>query len=534
MRFVIRILFLTCLVMGLALGGFAQNQDDLLDLRDCEGSCTSNNYTIESVYLSDLDGSPITSSLLTCTPGMEQTTYISFVYQTSSSSGVSNGRLLADLSVGGNTMFLNYYFGIIPPAKTTADTLTLTAFPLNWVCGEEVVLSNSLMAWTTSGSGDFSEEYVCNDYPKGQCQLTSDIVVDAPLAVQFEYSYDCPADGTSTVYFTSTTNGGRENYQYDWSFTNATVSSSTLANPNVEYNGSGTAELTVTDANGTENTFNLSVQVPEEIDLTGTTTDHTDDENPNGAISLDIHSTGDYTLAWTGPDGFTSDQQNLTELVAGDYFLTVTDSFGCSSEWTFEVLYFGALPITWGKMKVSFNHDQSTAILNWSTYKETASSHFVIQKSIGSINNFEAIGEVKSVENSQVTSHYTFKDKFLPENGQRVYYRIRQFNLDGSSEYSETISAMVPERPQNAPDWKIYPNPYKEKALWLHYVGPVIPEFQTVKIRFISPAVTFSREKEWNKNIIDLNEEMKNLPKGLLILEIHYEKKVQRLKLIVR
>ncbi|WP_439481675.1 hypothetical protein [Cyclobacterium plantarum] len=527
-------MLLTCLGFGAALQSFAQNQGHLLDLRTCGKSCSSSNYSIESVYLSDVTGNPITSSLLTCTPGVEQTTYISFIYQTSSGSGVSNGRLFADLSVGESTMFLNYYFGNIPPAKTTADTLTLSAFPLNWVCGEEVILSNSLLAWTPSGSADLSTTYICNDYPTAQCQFTSDIVVDAPLAVQFEYSYDCPENGTSTVYFTSTTNGGREAYTYSWSFTNATISSSTLADPIVEYNESGTAELTVTDANGTQNTYNVSVEVPEEIDLTGTVTDHTDDENPDGAISLDINSTGNYTFAWTGPGGFTSDQQNISELIAGDYFLTVTDSFGCFTERTFEVLYFGALPITWGKMRISLSPDQSEAILDWTTYKETASSHFEIQKSVGNINNFEPIAEVNSVGNSQDISHYTFKDKILTSNGQRIYYRIRQYNLDGSSEYSETISAIVPEGTQKEADWIIYPNPYKENALWLHYLGPVIPDSKKLKIRLISAAMTTTTEIEWNNNAIDLKEKMKNLPNGLVILEIHYGNMIQRLKLIIR
>ncbi|WP_073094375.1 hypothetical protein [Cyclobacterium lianum] len=525
-------MFLTCLVLGTVIQNYAQTLQP--DLRDCEGSCTSNNYTIQSVYLSDETGNPITSSLLTCTPGTEQTTYISFVYMTSSTSGVSNGRLIADLSVGDSTMLLNYYIGNIPSAKTTADTLTLSSFPLNWVCGDEVILSNSLLAWTTSSSGDFSATYTCNDYPKGQCQLTSDIVVDAPMAVQFEYSFDCPADGTSTVYFTSTTTGGREPYSYDWNFTNADLSSASKADPTVGYYGPGTAELTVTDANGTENTYTLSIDVPVEIDLTGTVTDHTDDENPDGAISLEIHSTGDYSYAWTGPDGFVSDQQNISGLIAGDYFLTVTDSYGCSSEYVFEVLYFGALPITWGKVEVSIDHEMPAAVLEWHTLTETASSHFEIQKSAGSINDFKAIGRVKSAENSTSIRRYLFRDNTPHPNDRRIYYRIRQFNLDGSSEFSETVSAVFPQTGLGSGNWKIYPNPHRNQDLFLQYVGPADIKSPMLEIRLITPVLTLVRKLNWEKNVFVLTEDIKNLPRGLIILEIKYGKKTDRLKLINR
>src|SRR5690606_8559667 len=36
-----------------------------------------------------------------------------------------------------------------------------------------------------------------------------------------------------------------------------------------------------------------------------------------------------YNYSWTGPDGFTSNVQNPTDLFAGDYVLTVTDANDC-------------------------------------------------------------------------------------------------------------------------------------------------------------------------------------------------------------
>ena len=42
-----------------------------------------------------------------------------------------------------------------------------------------------------------------------------------------------------------------------------------------------------------------------------------------------IPTTLDYTYAWTGPNGYTANTQNLSNLLAGTYNLTVTDNNGC-------------------------------------------------------------------------------------------------------------------------------------------------------------------------------------------------------------
>ncbi len=528
-----KILLLVIMILGFSIHGFSQNQSDLLDLRDCDRSCSSNNYTVESVYLSDSSGTPITNSLLTCTPGTEQTTYISFTYTTSSTSDANNGRLFADLLVGDSTLFLNYYFGTIPSAKTTADTLTLSEFPLTWTCGEVVTLRNPLLAWTTSASADLSESYICNDYPSAQCQTTVDIVVDAPLAVQFEYTAACPVSGSSEVAFTSTTNGGREAYQYSWTFTNASSSTSTNANPVVQFSSPGTAELTVTDANGTQNTFSSAVDVPVTTNLTGTVTDHTDDENPNGAVDIEMISTGDYTFSWTGPDGFSSSQQDISNLIAGDYSLLVTDEFGCTSTWDFEVLYFGALPITWGKVEALVQSGTSTVSLQWSTLMEKESSHFEIQRSIGDVANFETLGKVASKGNSSKLTSYQFEDPLKADHAyQRAYYRICQYNMDGSFEYSQTVAARLPPGPKGKTHWVVYPNPTRGKPLYLNYLGTDLPLKTPLRIEIIGPGTSFVVETEWIRAPLLLDQWVQRFPRGLLIVEIQYAGNIQRLKLI--
>lgn len=54
-----------------------------------------------------------------------------------------------------------------------------------------------------------------------------------------------------------------------------------------------------------------------------------------GAIKILVSGgTGDYTFAWTGPNGFTSNTQNIENLAAGLYNVRVTDENGCWKELT--------------------------------------------------------------------------------------------------------------------------------------------------------------------------------------------------------
>ena len=69
--------------------------------------------------------------------------------------------------------------------------------------------------------------------------------------------------------------------------------------------------------------------------------DATTDEIDGAATgSIDVTITGGegpYAIAWTGPDNFTSDQEDLTDLFAGLYTITVTDENGCAQELQVEI-----------------------------------------------------------------------------------------------------------------------------------------------------------------------------------------------------
>ncbi|PCJ62725.1 MAG: hypothetical protein COA58_16795 [Bacteroidetes bacterium] len=75
--------------------------------------------------------------------------------------------------------------------------------------------------------------------------------------------------------------------------------------------------------------------------------------------------------------------------------------------------------------------------LEWSTAQEKDNSHFVIERSYDGI-TFDNIGVVNGHGNSQQIINYTFLDNLNTLN--KAFYRLHQFDFNGASEYSKTVS----------------------------------------------------------------------------------------------
>lgn len=81
---------------------------------------------------------------------------------------------------------------------------------------------------------------------------------------------------------------------------------------------------------------------------------------------------------------------------------------------------------------------QGTAnALNWQTASERNAQSFAVERSVDGENGFAEIGTIKAVGLSSTPQYYAFLD----ENPTSVsYYRLRQTDFDGKSEFSKTIS----------------------------------------------------------------------------------------------
>ena len=112
---------------------------------------------------------------------------------------------------------------------------------------------------------------------------------------------------------------------------------------NVEVCVAGTYTLTVTAANGCTSTDTAEVGL--DTDAPGATaTGGTITCSEECVMLMGSSMTEGVTYAWSGPDGFTSDAQNVEVCVAGTYTLTVTAANGCTSTDTAEIGMDNSVP----------------------------------------------------------------------------------------------------------------------------------------------------------------------------------------------
>ena len=346
----IRNVFITFTLLFNILFSFSQ-----VDLRTCNYDCTSNNYTLKDVYLSlsNVNGDPITNT--TCTIGEVRQVYIFLNYSSNSNSNIYFARLNSDLTIAGVTTFINVLLGTIVPG----DNKKLLYGPFNWTCGDELSLSNTIIAWKTNSNNDPGTNYSCSSYTNSQCDFTNSFTISKPLAVQFTYKA-CKTGTNTTVKFTSTTNGGIAPYTYAWDFNNdGGAPDSTIANPTYTYTTSNnSAKLTVTDTQNLTNTYILPIIEPTEIMLSES---HTNIGCSGGTTSLTLTVTGGtpgYTYLWN--TGATT--KDLSNIAPDTYTVTVTDANSCTKTQSFIINQPTSLSATTSQTNVTcFGGSDGTA-----------------------------------------------------------------------------------------------------------------------------------------------------------------------------
>jgi hypothetical protein len=125
----------------------------------------------------------------------------------------------------------------------------------------------------------------------------------------------------------------------------------------------------------------------------------------------------------------------------------------------------GVIPVELVSFEGVWDNDQVR--LNWSTASETNNAGFeVMRRSILSAGDFgawEALSFVQGYGTTATAQEYTFVDAGVPFTANRVQYRLRQVDTDGTSEYSGEIEldASVPTALRLHP---AFPNPIRTSA----------------------------------------------------------------------
>lgn len=163
--------------------------------------------------------------------------------------------------------------------------------------------------------------------------LTPDSISILLDAFQYPGGAEVSCVGASDGSIISDVFGGTVDYSYNWSgppgFPGA-------ISENLNNLSAGTYVLEITDENGCMTTEAVRIDPPDSLIISVTSPTYFGNYNiscfgaDDGSIDLSIAGgVPGYTVSWTGPNGFASTDVNLTNLEAGDYCATVTDTNDC-------------------------------------------------------------------------------------------------------------------------------------------------------------------------------------------------------------
>lgn len=185
---------------------------------------------------------------------------------------------------------------------------------------------NSFVQFQNLGAGTYTITATDANMCTASLSVTLDIQNPGGLTVTPSITpVTCPGGNDGAV--TLSVSGGMSPYDFDWSNSNSTTNtaSNLIA---------GAFTVTVTDDDGCEKVTQGLVIQPPPFSLQTEKSDACNGEN-TGAIDLTVSGgNGGYTFVWSGPDGFSSTQQNISGLAPGSnpgYRVTVTDDEGCTA-----------------------------------------------------------------------------------------------------------------------------------------------------------------------------------------------------------
>ena len=203
-------------------------------------------------------------------------------------------------------------------------------FTYAWSTGESTAMIDSI------GAGTYwvlvNDMYGCNDSLSTVIGQPDSLEVTLTPSV-FIGGSNIACIGDSSGAITSAAIGGSGGFTYAWTGPNGYTATS----GDISGVAAGTYLLSVTDGNGCVTTIGTTLAEPA-TSVTGAVTASTTSGGTmiscNGGNDgwLDVTYSGGtpgYTVAWTGPSGFTSDTSFVDGLLAGDYDVVVTDTNGC-------------------------------------------------------------------------------------------------------------------------------------------------------------------------------------------------------------
>lgn len=249
-----------------------------------------------------------------------------------------------------------YKVVVVPDGSQCSDSLeitiensnqfTIAGHVTNATCG----LENGAIDLTISGGqSPFEITWSCVDavtediseMPAGVCEVT--IKDDAGCEATRSFEILNIAGPTATALVTDAScgacngaldvnvTGGTTPYTFLWNDLATSEDRTDLCG--------GSYTLTLTDSNNCSSEFTFTINSASGPSIALTDTTHTECGESFGAIDVTVTGgEGAYTYSWTGPAGFSATSEDISNLAAGSYELTVTDENNCNATLTVNVV----------------------------------------------------------------------------------------------------------------------------------------------------------------------------------------------------
>ena len=187
--------------------------------------------------------------------------------------------------------------------------------------------ATALVAGTYTAT--ISDNNGCNQPLSVPVQITGPAAALAVSSTTSNYNgMGVACDGASDGTIDLTVGGGTAPYTYAWSGANGFTSNSADLN-NL---AAGAYTVTVSDANGCTMMHNVSISAPAPITTIANITTATCGGASNGAVDISVSGgIAPYTYAWSGPNGFSANSEDLSGIMAGVYSASITDANGCNT-----------------------------------------------------------------------------------------------------------------------------------------------------------------------------------------------------------
>jgi hypothetical protein len=190
-----------------------------------------------------------------------------------------------------------------------------------------------------------------------------------------------------------------------------------------------------------------------------------------------------------------------------------------------------AFPLPVKMLRFTAKNSALDIILEWASASEANSNRFEVQRSVNG-KLFKTVTNVKAAGNSSTIRNYRTldADAFAVTGVNKLYYRLKIVDNDGSFEYSNIATVNLKET-QNSTQLVVYPNPFSDQTYIQVNASQATSAIITVVDITGKTVIAYSENISEGQSTINLNQS-NTLKPGIYFLSINFDGTIQQAKLI--